>query len=140
MIVRAAKFKEAFLKKLSQLRAYPHAYGKLTVRSLLDLREHLMSEFKFVDVYLNEKREENRLGLNLLASRLAFLASIEDGAERWYHVFKGLLAGNVYDYGAQAFLQKQMSGELNHFEQALESIDGKKKNLLYAFFISLVLK
>lgn len=84
-----------------------------------------MSEFKFVDVYLNEKREENKLGLNLLTSRLDFLENIKDPSERWYHVFKGLLAGNVYDYGAQAFLQKQMSGELNHFEQALECIDGE---------------
>lgn len=96
----------------------------LTVRSLLDLREHCMSEFKFVDVYSNEKHEENRMGLELLPDRLKCLDEITDEDEHWFHLFKGLLAGNVYDYGAQAFIQKHDKGELNQFNMALESIDG----------------
>ncbi len=111
--------------KLHEIKLSPHAYGMLTVRSLLDLREHLMSEFKFVDVYLNEKREENKLGLDLLAVRLEELNKVLDPKEKWYHLLKGLLAGNVYDYGAQAFIEKQQAGALNHFSQALDSIDGE---------------
>ena len=39
-------------------------------------------------------------------------------------LFLGLIAGNVYDYGAQAFIQKQQQGQLEHFIQALNTVDG----------------
>ena len=96
----------------------------LTVRSLLDLREHCMSEFKFFDVYSNEKHNENRKGIELLPGRLKELEEIINEDELWFHLFKGLLAGNVYDYGAQAFIQKHEKGELDQFKMALQSIDG----------------
>jgi hypothetical protein len=100
----------------------------LTVRSLLDLREHCMTEFGFFDVYACEKREENKLGLELLSDRCAAIDRIADLDRRWHELFRGLLAGNVYDYGAQAFIEKQQSGELNLFDKALNSIDG---NILF---------
>jgi hypothetical protein len=62
----------------------------LTVRVLLDLREHLMAKFDFFDVYSIEKREENRLGLELLADRCKCIDSIEDENERYYELFRGL--------------------------------------------------
>jgi hypothetical protein len=34
------------------------------------------------------------------------------------------LAGNVYDYGAQAFIKKHDKGVLNQFSQALDAIEG----------------
>ena len=61
----------------------------LTVRSLLDLREHCMSEFQFVDVYSNEKREENKIGLDLLKARCDYIDSLVDERERWYEVYRG---------------------------------------------------
>ena len=100
-------------------------YGMLTVRSLLDLREHCMSEFGFFDVYLSEKREENRLGLECLSKRCQQIEELPDSRARWYELFKGVLAVNVYDYGAQAFIQKQQNGFLASFQQALDTVDGK---------------
>jgi hypothetical protein len=96
----------------------------LTVRSLLELREHCMSEFNFFDVYSYEKRDENRCGLEYLAERWEFINKIECQEEKWYNLFKGLLAGNVYDYGAQAFIKKREKGDLNAFDMALNCIDG----------------
>lgn len=96
----------------------------LTVRSLLDLREHCMAEFGFFDVYSNEKIEENKQGLELLSSRLEYIESIKDLDSKWLEIFRGFLAGNVYDYGAQAFIQKQKSGHLEKFAQALNTING----------------
>ena len=61
----------------------------LTVRSLLDLREHCMSEWDFYDVYLNEKREENKLGLDLLKERCELIDNIEDVNQKWYELFRG---------------------------------------------------
>ena len=96
----------------------------LTVRSLLDLREHCMSEFCFYDVYFKEKREENRLGLEFLSERCNFIDGLKERESVWYALFQGVLAGNVYDYGAQAFIQKQQNGHLENFKQAINSIDG----------------
>ena len=61
----------------------------LTVRSLLDLREHCMSEWDCYDVYLNEKREENKLGLDLLKERCQFIDSIQETDQKWFELFRG---------------------------------------------------
>ena len=56
---RSDKFKETFLNRIQTLRNQPFAHGNLTVRSLLDMREHCLSEFDFHDPYLKQKRLEN---------------------------------------------------------------------------------
>uniref|UniRef100_A0A673W7V5 4'-phosphopantetheine phosphatase n=1 Tax=Salmo trutta TaxID=8032 RepID=A0A673W7V5_SALTR len=48
---RAEKFRHKYLHKLQTLRHQPFAYGSLTVRSLLDTREHCLNEFNFPDPY-----------------------------------------------------------------------------------------
>ena len=59
VIERSEKFKETFLVRIETLRNQPCAHGNLTVRSLLDMREHCLSEFDFHDPYLKQKRLEN---------------------------------------------------------------------------------
>uniref|UniRef100_A0A8C6PXH2 4'-phosphopantetheine phosphatase n=1 Tax=Nothobranchius furzeri TaxID=105023 RepID=A0A8C6PXH2_NOTFU len=49
--VRAEKFRQKYRHKLQTLRYQPFAYGSLTVRSLLDTREHCLNEFNFPDPY-----------------------------------------------------------------------------------------
>lgn len=122
-IKRAGEFKISYLNKLNELKKSPFAFGRLTVRSLLDLREHCMAEFQFFDVYSKEKREENKQGLELLDGRLNYIENIQNMEQRWLEIFKGFLAGNVYDYGAQSFIEKQKKGHLEKFTQALRSID-----------------
>uniref|UniRef100_A0A3P9KQJ2 4'-phosphopantetheine phosphatase n=1 Tax=Oryzias latipes TaxID=8090 RepID=A0A3P9KQJ2_ORYLA len=48
---RAEKFCQKYRHKLQTLRHQPFAYGSLTVRSLLDTREHCLNEFNFPDPY-----------------------------------------------------------------------------------------
>uniref|UniRef100_A0A8C8RMD3 4'-phosphopantetheine phosphatase n=1 Tax=Pelusios castaneus TaxID=367368 RepID=A0A8C8RMD3_9SAUR len=48
---RAEKFRQKYWNKLQTLRQQPFAYGTLTVRSLLDTREHCLNEFNFPDPY-----------------------------------------------------------------------------------------
>ena len=62
---RAEKFKEQFLTRLNQFQHNPIAYGNLTVRSLLDLREHCLSEFDFHDPYMRQKQWENEQAMAL---------------------------------------------------------------------------
>ncbi|XP_061868924.1 4'-phosphopantetheine phosphatase isoform X2 [Colius striatus] len=51
---RAEKFRQKYWNKLQTLRQQPFAYGTLTVRSLLDTREHCLNEFNFPDPYSKE--------------------------------------------------------------------------------------
>ncbi|PSN34733.1 Pantothenate kinase 4 [Blattella germanica] len=90
---RAEKFKEKYISRL-------HAYGNLSVRSLLDTIEHCMKEFDFPDPYLVQKQMENDKALSLLGKRLEYLDSLE-----WYPKQEALvtsvLAGNMFDWGAR---------------------------------------
>jgi len=54
------------------------AYGRLSVRSLLNIREHLLNELYFPDPYINQKRKENDYFLQKLPQRLTDLDAIAD--------------------------------------------------------------
>lgn len=97
---RAKIFKEKYLSRLDHLRSHPFAYGSLTVRSLLDMREHCLTEFDFPDPYLQQKRMENELALKLLKSRIDSINSLP-WEEKQSALVTGLLAGNVFDWGAK---------------------------------------
>ncbi|GFY65981.1 4'-phosphopantetheine phosphatase [Trichonephila inaurata madagascariensis] len=97
---RAKIFKEKYLSRLQHLRSHPFAYGSLTVRSLLDMREHCLTEFDFPDPYLQQKRLENELALKMLKSRLDSLNTLP-WEEKQIAVVEGLLAGNMFDWGAK---------------------------------------
>ncbi|NWU34589.1 PANK4 kinase, partial [Hylia prasina] len=77
------------------------AYGTLTVRSLLDTREHCLKEFNFPDPYSKVKQKENGIALKCFQSVIESLDSL-GWEERQFALVKGLLAGNVFDWGAKA--------------------------------------
>uniref|UniRef100_A0A8C1RUI3 4'-phosphopantetheine phosphatase n=1 Tax=Cyprinus carpio TaxID=7962 RepID=A0A8C1RUI3_CYPCA len=62
-VERAEKFRQKYRHKLQTLRHQPFAYGSLTVRSLLDTREHCLNEFNFPDPYSKIKQKENDMAL-----------------------------------------------------------------------------
>ncbi|EPB80597.1 putative pantothenate kinase [Ancylostoma ceylanicum] len=89
---RVQVFREKFLKQLMIIREKPFAYGISNVRNLLDLREQLLNEQDFDDSYLNTATDSERL----------------------FRVSKGLLAGNVFDWGAQkVIIVSNLSPALN---------------------------
>lgn len=98
--LRAAQFRDKYLCRLQYLEEHPFAYGSLTVRSLLDMREHCLLEFDFPDPYLQQKRVENEAALQLLQGRLSQLDAL-GWRERQEALVEGLLAGNVFDWGAK---------------------------------------
>ncbi len=97
---RAGHFQQTFLSRLSKLKQNPFAFGNLTVRSLLDLREHCLMEFDFHDPYMRQKQYENQQALSLLPRRLQELAQL-DWEDRQKQLAVGMLAGNVFDWGAK---------------------------------------
>ena len=94
---RSEKFKEQYLNRLRALRRQPFAHGNLTVRTLLDMREHCLSEFNFHDPYLKQKQMENEQALALLPERLSQLSQLDFGKTH-EQLAIGLLAGNVFDW------------------------------------------
>ncbi|KAJ7421466.1 Pantothenate kinase 4 [Willisornis vidua] len=114
---RAEKFRQKYWNKLQTLRQQPFAYGTLTVRSLLDTREHCLNEFSFPDPYSKVKQKENGIALKCFQSVVESLDSL-DWEERQFALVKGLLAGNVFDWGAKAVSDVLESEPQFGFEEA----------------------
>ncbi|XP_026718751.1 pantothenate kinase 4 [Athene cunicularia] len=114
---RAEKFRQKYWNKLQTLRQQPFAYGTLTVRSLLDTREHCLNEFNFPDPYSKVKQKENGIALKCFQSVIESLDSL-GWEERQFALVKGLLAGNVFDWGAKAVSDVLESEPQFGFEEA----------------------
>jgi len=117
---RAKQFKEKYISRLQYLKQHPCAFGSLTVRSLLDMREHYLNEFDFPDPYLQQKQLENEAALLLLPAHLATLDAM-DWQQRNETAATNLLAGNVFDWGAKeaaALMQQPGFG----FQQAVDHL------------------
>ncbi|XP_058530353.1 4'-phosphopantetheine phosphatase [Ochotona princeps] len=114
---RAEKFRQKYRDKLQVLRQQPCAYGTLTVRSLLDTREHCLNEFNFPDPYSKVKQRENGVALRCFQSVIRALDALA-WEERQLALVKGLLAGNVFDWGAKAVSDVLESDPNFGFEEA----------------------
>nr|XP_009304205.1 pantothenate kinase 4 isoform X4 [Danio rerio] len=118
---RAEKFRQKYRHKLQTLRHQPFAYGSLTVRSLLDTREHCLNEFNFPDPYSKIKQKENDMALKYY---LKVVKSVEELSweQRQFALVKGLLAGNVFDWGAKAVSDVLETDPEFGFEQAKQQL------------------
>jgi type II pantothenate kinase len=120
--MRADAFRNTFLQHLAVLRSDPSAYGELSVRSILELRQQCLREFHFTDIYAATKHAENGVALAALSARLRVVDALAP-EQRPRAVLEGLLAGNCFDWGAQAAAQRLDKNELN-FEEELERVRG----------------
>uniref|UniRef100_A0A673W8P3 4'-phosphopantetheine phosphatase n=1 Tax=Salmo trutta TaxID=8032 RepID=A0A673W8P3_SALTR len=122
---RAEKFRHKYLHKLQTLRHQPFAYGSLTVRSLLDTREHCLNEFNFPDPYSKIKQRENDMALKYFQKAVKSLEELS-WEQRQFALVRGLLAGNVFDWGAKAVSDVLESDPEFGFEQAKRQLEGMK--------------
>uniref|UniRef100_A0A672Z8K0 4'-phosphopantetheine phosphatase n=1 Tax=Sphaeramia orbicularis TaxID=375764 RepID=A0A672Z8K0_9TELE len=88
---RAEKFRQKYRHKLQTLRHQPFAYGSLTVRSLLDTREHCLNEFNFPDPYSKIKQRENDVALRYYQKAVKSLEKLS-WEERQFALVRGVLA------------------------------------------------
>ncbi|XP_072100948.1 4'-phosphopantetheine phosphatase isoform X2 [Mobula birostris] len=121
---RAEKFRQKYRHKLQTLRHQPFAYGSLTVRSLLDTREHCLNEFNFPDPYSKVKQRENDIALKHFQKVVQNLDSLSM-EERQFALVKGLLAGNVFDWGAKAVSDVLETNSAFGFEEAKERLQAR---------------
>lgn len=89
---------------------------------LLSLNEVLLKEYDFKDVWQHQKEAENLQAISNLTQRLQEIDQIDEPRKRWEELFRGVLAGNIFDSGATA-VQKILE-ENHHFglEDALLKI------------------
>lgn len=69
---------------------------------LLELNEQLLKKHGFDDVWKSQKQTENSNATLLLKQRLEQIEQIDDFKLRWEELFRGVLAGNIFDSGATA--------------------------------------
>ncbi|PVU94443.1 hypothetical protein BB561_002540 [Smittium simulii] len=104
------KFQKMYLEKLQTAKLIPSAFGKLSVRILLNLREQSLSEVGCTDLFLNTKILENESSLALLPNILKNLDDIKDTKELITTLIKGMLIGNMFDWGSNE-IQKMIQSE-----------------------------
>ncbi|XP_066126748.1 4'-phosphopantetheine phosphatase isoform X2 [Saccopteryx bilineata] len=121
-VERAEKFRHKYWDKLQTLRHQPFAYGTLTVRSLLDTREHCLNEFNFPDPYSQVKQKENGVALRCFQRVVRALDAL-GWEERQLALVRGLLAGNVFDWGAKAVSEVLESDPQFGFEEAKRTLE-----------------
>uniref|UniRef100_A0AAX7TM46 4'-phosphopantetheine phosphatase n=1 Tax=Astatotilapia calliptera TaxID=8154 RepID=A0AAX7TM46_ASTCA len=120
--LRAEKFRQKYRHKLQTLRQQPFAYGSLTVRSLLDTREHCLNEFNFPDPYSKIKQRENDIALKYYQKAVKSLDELS-WEEKQFALVQGVLAGNVFDWGAKAVSDVLESDPEFGFEEAKRQLE-----------------
>ncbi|XP_063634451.1 4'-phosphopantetheine phosphatase [Cydia splendana] len=100
--IRALKYKTCYVEALKELRINPLAHGQLTIRLLLDINETCLRSQGFFDLWKQQKKYDNENALAMLSSRLAEIDAIPNDRQRWVELCRGVLAGNMFDCGAQA--------------------------------------
>lgn len=89
---------------------------------LLELNEKLLKKFGFKDIYQSQKKLENSQAIKVLNERLHEIDEITDVRQRWLELFRGVLAGNIFDSGATAVQEIRQVNDSFGLKHALEKI------------------
>lgn len=95
----------------------------LSIRTLLEVNEDLLREHGFKDFWGLQKHKESSLALANFEDRIAYLDSIDDFNFKWYELAKGIIAGNVFDWGSAAVTNILESKNDFSFNHALDTIE-----------------
>lgn len=112
--VKAEKFAQRYTEILEDLKKDPESHGGPPDCILLcRLREQVLRELGFRDIYKKVKDEENAKALSLFQGVVQHNDAIEDENDRIENLIKGILAGNIFDLGsaelAETFAKNGMS-------------------------------
>jgi hypothetical protein len=64
------------------------------------VREHLLRELGFRDIFKKVKDEENAKAISLFPEVVSLSDAIEDDGERLENLVRGIFAGNIFDLGS----------------------------------------
>lgn len=108
---RGVAFGKEFKAHLARLRQDTAAYGKLGVAGLLEMREECLRAHSFADAYRSVKESENAAALDALPDLLTELDA-QDAESRTQALIEGVLAGNIFDWGARACVDLYQNGTI----------------------------
>ncbi|KAH8413048.1 hypothetical protein KR009_007741 [Drosophila setifemur] len=123
---RAEQFRAAYVQRLEEhQRNIPLNSGKVVLGTseLLKLNETMLRRFGFSDPWLSQKKIENASAVARLKQRLQELDSLQDQDSRWTELVRGVLAGNMFDWGAQAIANILEQDSNFGLHSALERIE-----------------
>lgn len=101
---RREAFARAYRVAYQHVAATPEDFERIDILMLDQLRQRLLVEYGFPDPYLGVKREANEAAARLLARLLAEVDGVGQ-AEQVGLLARGLMAGNIFDTGAQAAME-----------------------------------
>ncbi|CAN6544859.1 unnamed protein product [Malus baccata var. baccata] len=109
---RAEKFAQRYTEILEDLKKDPESHGGPPDCILLcRLREQVLRELGFQDIFKKVKDEENAKAISLFENVVDLNDAIEDEVKRVENLIRGIFAGNIFDLGsAQAVIFVDNSG------------------------------
>lgn len=72
-----------------------------------------------------QKQKESSLALAKFPDRIDYIDSVEDFGLKWYELSRGILAGNVFDWGSAAVTSILETKNDFSFDHALETIESR---------------
>ncbi|KAF3325548.1 pantothenate kinase 4 [Carex littledalei] len=112
--VKAEKFAQRYTAILEEIKKNPESHGGPPDCILLcRLREVVLRELGFVDIFKRVKDDENAKAMTLFEGVVKLNDAIEDDTKRAENLVRGILAGNIFDLGsaklAEMFAKDGMS-------------------------------
>lgn len=102
-------FRLAYLALFDDVATRPDAYDHIDVLFYDEVRARLMAEHGFLDPFHGVKRREDEIALALLPEILAEIDTAEP-ATRQDLLAAGMMAGNIFDLGAVATIERHQNG------------------------------
>ncbi|KAK3040783.1 hypothetical protein RJ639_029127 [Escallonia herrerae] len=98
---RAEKFAQRYTEILEDFKKDPESHGGPPDCILLcRIREQVLRELGFRDIFKKVKDEENAKAISLFEGVVRLNDAIEDEAKRVENLIKGIFAGNIFDLGS----------------------------------------
>ncbi|KAF1747896.1 hypothetical protein GCK72_024362 [Caenorhabditis remanei] len=125
---RAKDFENDFVKTMDTIKEHHVAYGNSNARNLLEVREQILQEKGFDDIYVQKKHEENCTAIAELPHVLATIDKLKETSDDktvLEYVSRGLLAGNVFDWGAKEVVKMMNSESGLSFQTAIDHVENR---------------
>ncbi|CDP14484.1 unnamed protein product [Coffea canephora] len=98
---RAEKFAQRYAEILEDLKKDPESHGGPPDCVLLcQLREQVLRELGFRDIFKKVKDEENAKAISLFEDVVHLSDAIDDECKRMENLVRGIFAGNIFDLGS----------------------------------------
>ncbi|KAI4387664.1 hypothetical protein MLD38_000080 [Melastoma candidum] len=112
--VKARMFAERYSQILEHMKRDPQSHGGPPDCILLcRIREQVLGDLGFRDIFKRVKEEENAKAISLFSHVVQLNDSIEDDDQRLENLIRGVFAGNIFDLGsgelAKVFSKNGMS-------------------------------